>query len=227
MIMPLAYYKVLKSEGLAAKIRYLLIAVVFMVNMVNTQTRSGMMAVVVSSAVFLGFSKLWNRRNAVVIGGILIIICCINMFIDRNNNWEILLSKMSITNYSNNDRISIYESSLSAIKENLWIGSGYEAIHKRTGSDIANMDRAHNEILQQLMAYGIFGLCAYFYLVYCYCRDTWEVYRYIPGCRLLIVVLFSCCLSYFVFVQFNPSHIPISTVFWTLLGATYGVKNLR
>jgi|TARA_R100000750_G_C2343275_1_gene95126 hypothetical protein len=220
MAMPCMYYKIFKAETLAWRIAYGFILAVLIINMSNTQVRSGLIAAFVSSVIFFYFSKrIKNVLIASVVGAGVIALGFAILHLQGINFIERIFC---YTNYD--DRIRIIVALPEVIKNNFFTGVGSGGLRHILVYKPHIIDNTHNVLTQQLISYGVFGFGVYIYLIKCFCCDVWKSYKREHD-KLLITTLFAGCVSFFIFLQFNPSHTAITATFCVLSGAIYGIKN--
>lgn len=229
MIMPLFWYKLLTSNTYLLRILYLFGIALIVVSMINTQCRSGLLTIMIASIIyfFVAIKAIGFKRLLPIIIGIVMIVLCISGYIiTKDDHLSAIASKFSRVSMDS-DRVFILKEMSHVIKNNFVTGIGNEGIHKFVPIRVITIDRAHNEIVQQIVSYGILGLIAYLYLIYCFCHGARRVYRLEvnPKAKLLIISLFIACASYFMCAQFNPTHISITTTFYGIAGSIYGIKN--
>jgi len=224
MAMPCMYYKIFKAEALAWRIVYVFMLAILIANMFNTQVRSGLIAAFVSSIIFLYFSKVitLSKKNVLRVGVIGAGVFALGLVILYIQGYSFIERIFSYVNYQ--DRICMILALPAVIKNNLITGVGSEGLRHVLVYKSHVTDNTHNVLTQQLISYGVFGFLAYIYLIKCFCCDVWKAYKHEHD-KLLITVLFAGCVSFFVFLQFNPSHIAITATFCVLSGAIYGIKN--
>ena len=82
-----------------------------------------------------------------------------------------------------------------------------------------NQNRIHNDFLDVTISRGLVGLGVYLWFIFAYARMVWKGYKKAVGLdKILIIGICSSCLGYFIQNQFSFGHIPITTLFWFLIG---------
>lgn len=86
------------------------------------------------------------------------------------------------------------------------------------------VDRPHNDLLQQAVSTGLLGLAAYVWLWGTVFRTGWQAARADPGRAGLASGLLAGCAAYFVQLQFSFSYVSVAPVFWSLVGILLGLS---
>ncbi len=154
----------------------------------NTLTRGGIIALVFSLALFIGylaFSYLKNNKLVKRAGlGLIILFIIFTSFVFankeadwiRNNNVLERITSISVSATTAQNRLMTWESSYKGFKEKPILGYGYEnfyqvfdkyfnpRIYRHAGS-VVWFDRAHNMIFDRLITGGLIGLFLYLALL--------------------------------------------------------------
>ena len=216
MSLPFLYLRIFEYKDVKIKAVYSVALLFVLFALIATQTRSGIIACTVSGIVFFVFSKCIRLRTVIVVCMGLLFIAIL-----YGHNKEGTLWRFTNPAYYQG-RIEIYENSVPIIKNNLVTGVGLDCVGQVLKTSYGVRNNAHNDFLQNLLCAGLLGLSAYIYLIVSFVRDVWRLYK---RDNLLITTLFSSCLAYFVFIQFNPAHIGSTCLFWIFLGSIYGIKS--
>jgi O-antigen ligase len=88
------------------------------------------------------------------------------------------------------------------------------------------VDRPHNDFLQQAVSTGLLGLAAYVWLWGTVFRTGWRVARADPGGAALASGLLAGCAAYFIQLQFAFSYVSVAPVFWSLVGILLGLSRI-
>ena len=154
----------------------------------NTLTRGGIIALVFSLVIFIGYLVFFkfrsnkSIRNSGIIILLLAIIFTSFVFLNKQSDWvkknNILnrLTSISISDTTANNRLVTWKGAYEGFKEKPLVGYGYEnfyqvfdknfdtSIYRKAGS-VVWFDRAHNMIFDRLITGGLVGLLLYLSLL--------------------------------------------------------------
>jgi len=172
LVIPLVFYLSISSSGKYLKSLWILIFVIQVIALFTTGSRGGVIAFLLSSLIvliyWLAVRKIVNfpRLTKSFILLLLAIIIIITLFFQTSNRWQNLLDFRSGSFAA---RLGFYEASLDAVIERPIIGYGLDNLrdvfieHYQVDwgihSNVAVInDRAHNLLLDFMLAGGLIGL---------------------------------------------------------------------
>lgn len=180
LVMPLSLYLGYSSRRFLIRFLYFLCAVIQLACLIMTGSRSGLLALLFASGLYLAylfFTAAWTRRRKALIGSFFVLISVISL-LSVNKVWPGRIS--DIFDYQSGSvaaRVNFYFSAADSIKSRPLFGygleSGNEVFIKYYEPDWAvygdvgqSADRAHNLVFDILLTVGAWGLALFLVFYY-------------------------------------------------------------
>jgi O-antigen ligase len=220
---------------------YLFITCLSFVALIFSSTRSGYLGVLggiifLSIFVILKRKYLWKKWMTLLASFSLLLVV-INI-LENGAYWNRFNSVISdsynvisnqTTGHEGSFRIFIWKASLPLVNEYFWFGSGPDTFglvfpndKELSGfTDVAKIDKAHNEYLQMGITMGVPALLTYLLLVSIILGLAFKaVKRAKEKEKIILYGMISAILGYLIQAFFNISVVPVAPLFWALLGFT-------
>ena len=226
----------LDSKKIVKGIVYCLLSMLFLYAMLLSNTTSAAVGIIVTLLIIIIYSiKNKEFKKLCVIGVVLV---CVTTIAYKQGKTRLIkdihktgieateIAKGNLDESYGTDRMFIWKETAKIIPNHFWHGVGIDSFHKafngtalikKTKTRTVLYDKAHNEYLQILITYGIFGFVAYVWLygyaVFCGIRRCFkynEVYLILP------------IVCYLVQAFFNISVIEVAPLFFMTLGLCCG-----
>lgn len=175
----ITFFMLFRTKSIQLRYVYAAISVLFIYLLIQTATRGTMLGLVGGSTVmvlyFVIFGKGYPMLRKAAVGGIIGIVAVVGIFISMKDTPYVqespYLARIATINLeSATTRFDIWSMALSGVKERPLLGwgqSNYNYVFNKYYSpelhgQEAWFDRAHNIIMDWLIAGGVFGMVAYF-----------------------------------------------------------------
>lgn len=232
MTIPFIYHEILKGKN------YLLPVLCFILYiLIVAKSRACLIGLGVSTIYYFYMSPsfTWKKYWKYICVGILFIIL-LNVFVVespiKRMIYDIKNPSTRIHRSTVHSRIDMWGVGLHIISKAPIYGYGPETLSelyryaymgKRGHWPHRDQNRLHNEFLDILYAKGILGLLAWVFFLFAYFRYVW-MHRSNP----LVILCSSSAIAYLIQNQFSFGVIPITLLFWYIIGLTLVVnKNVE
>ncbi|MDO8885926.1 O-antigen ligase family protein [Candidatus Oleimmundimicrobium sp.] len=205
----------------------------------------GFLAGAVFLIVFIGKQFLQKRKVFIVP------VCCFLMLIlistfflgsfkkdTSSSQLSRIASSFALKEGTVGTRLSIWESTVRMIADRPVLGYGPELFRTvfpsyrsltfiRIEGEKAMPDRAHNDFLQIAAGTGLLGFAFYLWVLVAFFLSAKILLKKVRGSSsyLLFVGILAACVAYIVQIQFEPSMVGVTPLFWLLMGSAMTVGN--
>jgi putative inorganic carbon (HCO3(-)) transporter len=236
---PLILYLFLQTDSFYIRFFSVVNLSLIAVTLLFTYSRGGWLGFIVSIAFIGAFiprkilleNKKWLLFLVTIIAGVVLIGNLIPHSLSKNFSIEERASSILKTDEGSAAvRIEVWKIAKKMIFDRPFFGFGLDTFRlvfpeyktakflKLVG--LAEYDRPHNDLLQVAISSGLIGLAVYLFMIVLFFVKGFKIKQLLQdqSNQVLIVLVLSSCIGYFVAIQFNFSTLETAGLFWFLMG---------
>jgi len=237
LVLPLSLYSLFTSKKFLIKFFYLLVLLIQFIALIFTGSRGGMIALIGALILFLIYwlsQRSWSRSRKILMVIFSLFICSLLLIVFNSVSGGRLQEWRNLNYGSLGIRVQLIKAAQQGISARPWLGYGLESgrnifieyyqpewgAYESVG---ATADRAHNIILDILLANGIYGLLLFIGLYYFFFKLALRNIRYYFSKSLSVALIFGWS-AYLFSLLFSFTTVTGEIYFWLFLAILVAIN---